>query len=127
MSAEAPTETCVVCLLSVEPYMVAYCGVCGSLYHLNSRADLPGEDCGQVWINEDHLGLEFACNTCLSPEPPAGSLDDILDLAEAAAVARLPEATLERAAQLGHINHRKTSSGVLLFTRADVLEFAVAH
>ncbi len=127
MSSQSATDTCVVCLLTVEPYMVAFCGVCGSLYHLNSRADLPGEDCGQVWINEDHLGLEFACNTCLNPEPAPGALDDVLDLAEAASIAKLPAATLERAAQLGHIKHRKTSSGVLLFTRGDVLEFAVAH
>ncbi len=127
MSNEATPETCVVCQLSVEPYMVAFCGVCGNLYHLNSRADLPGDDCGQVWINEDHLGLEFACNICLNPEPAPGALDDVLDLAEAAAVAKLPEAALERAAQLGHIKHRRTSSGVLLFTRGDVLEFAVAH
>ncbi|MFN8617713.1 MAG: hypothetical protein U0837_11490 [Dehalococcoidia bacterium] len=127
MSTEALSELCVVCLLTVEPYMVAYCGVCGSLYHLNSRADLPGEDCGQVWINEDHLGLEFACNTCLNPEPPPGALDDVLDLAEAATVAKLPESVLERAAQLGHLKHRQTSSGVLLFTRGDVLAFAVAH
>lgn len=127
MSTEASSELCVVCLLTVEPYMVAYCGVCGSLYHLNSRADLPGDDCGQVWINEEHLGLEFACNTCLDPEPAPGALDDVLDLAEAASVAKLPESALERAAQLGHIKHRKTSSGVLLFTRGDVLAFAVAH
>jgi len=127
MSTEASSEHCVVCLLTVEPYMVAYCGVCGSLYHLNSRADLPGEDCGQVWINEDHLGLEFACNTCLNPEAAPGALDDVLDLAEAATVAKLPESVLERAAQLGHLKHRQTSSGVLLFTRGDVLAFAVAH
>jgi len=108
--------------------MEAYCGVCGNLYHLNSRSDIPGEDCGQVWINEEHLGLEFACNTCLNPpEESAGALDDVLDLAEAAAVARLPEADLARAAQLGHIKHRKTASGTLLFIRGDVLAFAVAH
>ncbi len=111
--------------------MEAHCGICGKLYHLNSRADLPGDDCGQVWINEEHLGLEFACNSCLNPTPErpavAGALDDILDLAEAAAAAGLPEAALERAAQLGHIRHRKTGSGVLLFERRDVLAFAVSH
>jgi hypothetical protein len=109
--------------------MEAYCGVCGNLYHLNSRADLPGEDCGQVWINEEHLGLEFACNTCLNPpaEPPAAALDDVLDLSEAAVAAGLAEQVLERAAQLGHIKHRRTSSGILLFERGDVLAFAVSH
>jgi len=129
MSSETSAVVCVVCLHAVEPYMEAYCGVCGSLYHLNSRADLPGEDCGQVWINEEHLGLEFACNTCLNPPAAAqaGSLDDILDLSEAAAAAGLAEAVLERAAQLGHIKHRRTSSGVLLFVRGDVVAFAVSH
>ena len=129
MSSETLSSICIVCTSAVEPYMEAYCGVCGSLYHLNSRADLPGDDCGQVWINEDHLGLEFACNTCLNPAPEqsAGALDDILDLAEAAAVARLTEESLARYAQLGHIKHRQTSSGVLLFVRADVLAFAATH
>ena len=109
--------------------MQAFCNSCGNLYHLNQRADMPGDDCGQVWINEEHLALEFACNVCLNPpkEEPAGGLDDILDLAEAAAVAKLPEEALARAAQLGHIKHRQTSSGVLLFTRADVLAWVVSH
>ena len=127
MTSEASTTVCIVCQLTVEPYMVAHCGVCGELYHLNSRADLPGEDCGQVWINEEHLGLEFACNICLNPEAKPGTLDDVLDLSEAAAVANLSEAELERAAQLGHVKHRRTSSGVLLFVRGDVLEFATSH
>ena len=130
MSSEAAASHCVVCLTAVEPYMEAYCGVCGNLYHLNSRADLPGEDCGQVWINEEHLGLEFACNSCLNPPPEApvsGSLDDILDLAEAAAVANLAETALARYAELGHIKHRRTNSGVLLFVRADVVAFAATH
>lgn len=129
MTSEATTETCHVCQLVVEPHMQAFCYVCGNLYHLNQRADMAGDDCGQVWINEEHLALEFACNTCLNPsvETPAGNLDDILDLAEAAAVANLPESDLARAAQLGHIKHRQTGSGVLLFTRADVLKWVVSH
>ncbi|MGE3074214.1 MAG: hypothetical protein AB7N24_13255 [Dehalococcoidia bacterium] len=129
MTSPIDSELCVVCSLIVEPYMVAHCGVCGSLYHLNSRADLPGDDCGQVWINEEHLGLEFACNTCLNPpeEPESGALDDVLDLAEAAAAAGLSEAELSRYAELGHVKHRKTSSGVLLFVRADILAFGATH
>lgn len=109
--------------------MVAHCGACGRLYHLNSRADLPGDDCGQVWINEEHLGLEFACNTCLNPpeDPEPDALDDVLDLGEAALVSGLSEAELSRYAELGHVKHRKTSSGVLLFVRADVVAFASSH
>ena len=129
MTSSASANLCSVCRNAVEPYMEAFCGVCGKLYHLNSRADLPGEDCGQVWINEEHLGLEFACNTCLNPPDAAaaGGLDDVLDLAEAAFACGLTEQALARAAQLGHIKHRETGSGVLLFVRADVLAFATNH
>jgi hypothetical protein len=127
MTSPSQAEICHVCTRVLEAHMRGVCDNCGKLYHLNSRADLPGIDCGQVWINEEHLGLEFVCNVCLNPAPPPGELDDILDLAEAAALANLPESDLARAAQLGHIKHRKTSSGVLLFSRGDVLSFAVAH
>jgi hypothetical protein len=129
VTSEANSAVCKVCEKTVDPYMEAYCGVCGELYHLNSRADLPGEDCGQVWINEDHLGLEFACNTCLNPpaEAAQGALDDVLDLAEAALVAGMAEEALARYAQLGHVKHRKTSSGVLLFVRGDLIAFAASH
>jgi hypothetical protein len=119
--------TCIVCSLVVDSHMEGYCGVCGNLYHLNQRADMPGDDCGQVWINEEHLGLEFACNNCLNPQPESGQLDDVLDLGEASAASGLEERVLSRAAELGHVKHRKTSSGVLLFTRRDVLEFAASH
>ena len=129
MTSSTDSELCAVCSLVVEPYMVAHCGACGRLYHLNSRADLPGDDCGQVWINEEHLGLEFACDTCLNPpeEPVPAGLDDILDLAEAALVSGLGEPELARYAELGHVKHRKTPSGVLLFVRADVIAFASTH
>jgi hypothetical protein len=29
------------------------------------RMDVPGKDCGQVWLNETHMHLEFGCLTCL--------------------------------------------------------------
>lgn len=103
--------------------MEAFCNACGNLYHLNQRADMAGTDCGQVWINEEHLALEFACNNCLNPPPPEGALDDILDLGEAAAVAGIGEVELSEAASLGRLKYRQTASGVLLFTRAEVLAF----
>lgn len=104
--------------------MVATCDACGRRYHLNQRTDLPGEDCGQVWINEEHLGLEFACDTCLNPPEAAGSLDDILDLSEAAILAGATEQRISEAAAAGEIRHRRTSSGVYLFERRDLLAFA---
>jgi hypothetical protein len=64
------TETltlCFVCMDAVTSTSEAWCGACGNAYHLNQRTDVPGKDCGEVWINEDHMALEFACNRCLHP------------------------------------------------------------
>lgn len=102
--------------------MEAHCDTCGNLYHLNSRADLPGDDCGQVWINEEHLSLQFACNTCLNP-PATMSIDDVVDLQEAAQAAGVEPAALESASARGALKHRRTASGILLFRLGDVLEF----
>jgi len=112
---------CCVCSEEVTTVMEAWCGACGLSYHLSQRIDVPGKDCGQVWINEEHLSLEFACDRCLNPEEPALALDDVLDTAEAAIVAGLTDAALVAAAESGSLRHRKTSSGVYLFERRDLL------
>ncbi len=113
--------SCSVCLLVLEEHTEAYCNACGQAYHLNQRSDIPGADCGEVWISEDHLALEFACNNCLRPPEP---LATILDSAEAAALAGTTEATLVAAAGSGALRHRRTSSGVYLFERGDIIAFA---
>lgn len=83
---------------------------------------MPGKDCGEVWINEEHLGLEFACNTCLHPEE-ANRLDDILELAEAAEASGLSEAALESAVVAGSLRARRLGSGTLIFQRSDILAY----
>ena len=114
-------NSCNVCGEALEPHTQASCDNCGRPYHLNQRTDLPGKDCGQVWINEDHLALEFACDTCLAPPAAEGSLDDVLDSEEAADVAGIAVGALVAAADGGQVPHRKTGSGVYLFARRDVL------
>lgn len=117
-------SSCSVCAEALEAHTTATCDSCGQQYHLNHRTDLPGKDCGQVWINEEHLGLEFACDTCLNPPAVGGALDDVLDLGEAAAVARTSEDALAQAAAGGALRHRRTSGGTYLFERGDVIDFA---
>lgn len=56
----------------------ATCNHCHQRYHLRLRNDSDGKDCGEVWINEQYLSLEFACFPCLgvgpdSTEPPIGA------------------------------------------------------
>lgn len=120
MTSEPPD--CIVCNEQLAAHTEAYCGNCGLPFHLNQRIDLPGKDCGQVWINEDHLGLEFGCFTCLRPSASAleAALDDILDLEEAAAAAGLAAVALMAAADAGQVRHRRTGSGTYLFVRADL-------
>jgi hypothetical protein len=55
----------------------AECNWCGARYHLNQRNDAPGKDCGRVWVDEQYLALQFACDTCLrdAEDAPASPAD----------------------------------------------------
>ena len=68
--------SCVVCGEGLDERTSSVCGSCGERFHLNQRNDQPGKDCGAVWINEQYLALEFACQRCMegdesSPAPSA--------------------------------------------------------
>lgn len=67
------TGVCRVCGELTDALSNAACMRCGGTYHLALRQDVPAKDCGQVWINEEHQTLEFACNICLGHAEPAGS------------------------------------------------------
>jgi len=124
MTTDSPAAFCIVCRLVIGPQMEAFCNQCNQPYHLRQRDDMVADDCGQVWINEEHLALEFACDTCLREAEGGGGLDDVLDSGEAALAAGIAEDELLRAASLGTVRSRTTSSGVVLFERGDVLAFA---
>jgi hypothetical protein len=65
-------ERCVVCDDPVDEKTSSVCSLCGQRFHLNQRNDQPGKDCGEVWINDQYLALEFACRRCLDvPAEPA--------------------------------------------------------
>jgi hypothetical protein len=66
MPTEPQLFTCTVCGEQVDARMSAECNWCDGRYHLNQRNDVEGEDCGAVWIDEQYLALQFACNTCLA-------------------------------------------------------------
>ena len=75
------TYNCSVCREPAQAAMTAECNWCNARYHLNQRNDVEGKDCGQVWVDEQYLALQFACNTCLTgterdpnpSEPVSGS------------------------------------------------------
>ena len=64
-------EPCCVCGEPTTEYSNAVCSWCTAPFHLALRQDIPAKDCGQVWISEELLALEFACNTCLAAESGA--------------------------------------------------------
>jgi hypothetical protein len=72
----AEETTCAVCGEPGDQTEFSICNSCGEPFHLNQRNDTPGKDCGMVWINEQFLALEFACQRCLDgdaapPQRPA--------------------------------------------------------
>lgn len=61
---------CCICGEPVDETNSASCNNCYQPFHLNQRNDRPGKDCGEVWINEQYLSLEFACFACLGRSLP---------------------------------------------------------
>jgi len=68
MATDTAPETyaCAVCGEAAPAAMTAECNWCDRRYHLNQRNDVEAKDCGQVWIDEQYMALQFACDTCLS-------------------------------------------------------------
>jgi hypothetical protein len=89
-------ETCVVCGEAVDETNSAVCQGCNRRFHLVLRQDQQGKDCGDVWINEAFMSLQFACFNCLR----ATGIDSIPSSAsvpgtgQPAATRRLPGAPL---------------------------------
>lgn len=61
----AQQRPCVVCGEPTDETNSSICNGCGQRFHLNQRSDRPGKDCGEVWVNELYLALEFGCFNCL--------------------------------------------------------------
>ena len=64
---------CIVCDEAADETISATCNSCEGRFHLNQRNDDLAKDCGTVWVNEQYLALEFACQRCLdgiAPAPP---------------------------------------------------------
>ena len=80
----AVTFRCAVCGEPVDERMSAACNWCDQRYHLNQRNDIEAKDCGQVWIDEPYMALQFACNNCLADGTEPSPADD------ARAVRRMP-------------------------------------
>ena len=67
--------TCAVCGESVsDPALLSDCRLCGSVFHLNPRADVEGIDCGDVWTGDAEApALQFYCRPCIGRAQTASS------------------------------------------------------
>ncbi len=65
---------CAVCAEPVQAGASALCNQCAEPYHLVLTNDADGKNCGEVWLNEEFMTLEFGCARCLAQqrglEPP---------------------------------------------------------
>lgn len=122
MTERLPPDPCSICAEPVESHTESYCNVCGRLFHLNQREDLPGRDCGTVSLSEAHLALVFVCNACgeEASTPVVPMLEAVLDLSEAAQATGMSEGEMAEAAAAGQVAHRRTAGGSLLFERETI-------
>ena len=67
MSTDAASDTwpCVVCGELAAPDARSDCYRCGDYFHLRLTTTAEGPDCGDVWIDDEVMALQFACRNCL--------------------------------------------------------------
>ena len=65
-------DICVVCNKEITALMQSFCGACGKVFHLNQRKDMSEKECGEVWLDEERMGLMFRCENCIQDEDQGG-------------------------------------------------------
>ncbi len=56
---------CAVCNEPAAPDGRSDCYICGDYFHLRLTTTADGPDCGDVWIDDEVMALQFACRRCL--------------------------------------------------------------
>jgi hypothetical protein len=59
---------CSVCGEPTTPDSRSDCYRCGEYFHLRLTTTATGPDCGDVWIDDEVMALQFACRTCLAEQ-----------------------------------------------------------
>ena len=101
-AASQPTAdepSCAVCGRPLRPDAQADCYSCGQYFHLGLTANSDVEDCGQVWLDDEVLALQFACNRCLEAQNDATPSDAAEDEAAREAPPRVARAEPELSAR----------------------------
>ena len=67
-SVSEGTWPCVVCGEAAGPEARSDCYRCGEYFHLRLTTTATGPDCGDVWIDDEVMALQFACRNCLAEQ-----------------------------------------------------------
>lgn len=62
------TWPCNVCGEPAGPEARSDCYRCGEYFHLRLTTTATGPDCGDVWIDDEVMALQFACRNCLAEQ-----------------------------------------------------------
>ncbi|MCY3558863.1 MAG: hypothetical protein OXH13_09480 [Chloroflexi bacterium] len=66
--SESELPACVVCDEPAAPEARSDCYRCGDYFHLRLTTTATGPDCGDVWIDDEVMALQFACHNCLAEQ-----------------------------------------------------------
>ena len=80
---EGEAWPCCVCGELTRPDARSDCYRCGEYFHLRMTVTADGPDCGDVWIDDETMALQFACRNCLDqqgsasaePAPPSAPVE----------------------------------------------------
>lgn len=92
-STEEATWPCIVCGEPAGPENRSDCYRCGEYFHLRLTTTATGPDCGDVWIDDESMALQFACRNCLAERAgEAPARDDTPPEPEISATPQKPRA-----------------------------------
>ena len=66
---------CHVCDGEIGDLELADCLLCGRQFHLQMVEGAAGADCGDVWIDDEVLALQFACRPCIETHAGPGAAE----------------------------------------------------
>ncbi|MCY4620022.1 MAG: hypothetical protein OXD50_15920 [Chloroflexi bacterium] len=67
-SVTEDTWPCSVCGELAGPDARSDCYRCGEYFHLRLTTTATGPDCGDVWLDDEVMALQFACRNCLAEQ-----------------------------------------------------------
>lgn len=67
------TWPCKVCGEPAAPDARSDCYRCGEYFHLRLTTTASGPDCGDVWLDDEVMALQFACHDCLRDQAAPAS------------------------------------------------------